>query len=166
MPRDPIAKPPARLQPRWLACLRTYVGASAVAHPIWEMLQFPLYTLWRTGTDREIGFAVLHCSAVDVLIAALTLIGALLVVGSPTWPAASFGRVAAATVFLGLGYTVWSEYLNTSIRGTWSYSELMPVLPPFGTGLSPLAQWIVVPALALGLTRRAARRHLGEKGST
>jgi len=36
----------------------------------------------------------------------------------------------------------------------WTYSDLMPLVPPFGTGLLPLLQWIVVPLLVLSLTRR------------
>ena len=88
----------------------------------------------------------------------MVLLSTRSVVGAPAWPIASFGRVAAATILLGIAYTAWSEYLNTSIRGSWSYSELMPVVPPFGTGLAPLAQWLVVPLLCLGLARRAVSR--------
>jgi hypothetical protein len=99
-------------------------------------------------------------SAGDAVISALTLLATLVLVDSSAWPAARFGRVAAATMSLGIAYTVWSEYLNISIRDAWSYPELMPVLPPFGTGMFPLAQWVVVPALAFVLTRRMLRRLL------
>jgi hypothetical protein len=158
VPPDPRAAPRAALQPNWLAGLRVYLGVSALAHLAWEVLQLPLYTLWQTGTGRDIAVAVLHCTAGDVLIAALTLLSALVVVGAPAWPIASFGRVAAATILLAIAYTAWSEYLNTGIRGSWSYSELMPVVPPFGTGLAPLTQWLVVPLLCLEFARRAAGR--------
>jgi hypothetical protein len=132
-----------------------------LAHPVWEALQLPLYSIWRTGTDEEIGFAVLHRSAGDMLIAALSLLAALLFVGSPAWPVARFGRVAAGAVLLGLAYTAWSEYLNTGIRDGWTYSELMPVLPPFRIGLSPLVQWIAVPMFGFAITRRALGRSAG-----
>ena len=56
--------------------------------------------------------------------------------------------VAAAAVACGIGYTVFSEWLNTAVRGSWAYSDLMPVVPILGTGLSPLAQWLVVPLAA------------------
>ena len=161
MPRDPIPQPSATLQPRWLAALRLYLCVSALAHPVWEALQLPLYSIWRTGTDEEIGFAVLHRSAGDMLIAALSLLAALLFVGSPAWPVARFGRVAAGAVLLGLAYTAWSEYLNTGIRDGWTYSELMPVLPPFRIGLSPLVQWIAVPMFGFAITRRALGRSAG-----
>jgi hypothetical protein len=45
--------------------------------------------------------------------------------------------MALAAVLLGLGYTVFSEWLNARIRQSWSYTEAMPVIPPLGTGLPP-----------------------------
>jgi hypothetical protein len=55
----------------------------------------------------------------------------------------------------GIGYTVFSEWLNVVIRAAWAYSEWMPVIPLFGhkIGLSPLLQWIVVPAVAFKIVR-------------
>jgi hypothetical protein len=50
---------------------------------------------------------------------------------------------------------VLSEYVNTVIRATWAYSDLMPTMPWLGTGLAPLAQWIVIPGLALACLRYA-----------
>jgi len=35
----------------------------------------------------------------------------------------------------------------------WAYSEFMPTLPVTGTGLSPLAQWIVIPLIAFWWAR-------------
>jgi hypothetical protein len=52
------------------------------------------------------------------------------------WPIFG-GRMALAAVLLGLGYTVFSEWLNARIRQSWSYTEAMPVIPPLGTGLPP-----------------------------
>ena len=65
--------------------------------------------------------------------------------------------IAVAVVGIGVAYTIGSEYVNTIVRRSWSYSEWMPTLPWLGTGLAPLAQWLVVPALAL----RAARHRYG-----
>ena len=52
----------ARLQGDWLRAVRIYMVASAILHLVWELLQLPLYTIWRTGTAREIAFSVLHCT--------------------------------------------------------------------------------------------------------
>jgi hypothetical protein len=79
------------------------------------------------------------------------------------WTEASAGTIALAIVhctlgdmlLLGPGYTIFSEWLNTTLF-RWSYSELMPTLKIAGTeiGLSPLLQWLLLPPLALFLARR------------
>lgn len=112
----------------------------------------PLYTIWRTGSPREIGFAAIHCTGGDVLIAAASLVASLLLFGAADWPRSRFLPVAGATLILGLAYTIRGEYLNT-VRHAWTYSELMPTLPGLGTGLAPLAQWVVVPLLAFAIVR-------------
>jgi hypothetical protein len=140
----------------WLAALRRYLVASALGHAAWETLQLPLYTIWFEGTAAQVAFAVAHCTGGDLLIAVSTLVAALIVFGRG-WPGdrAAFRNVALAAVALGLAYTVYSEWLNVDVRGTWTYSQWMPRLPPLGTGLSPLMQWVVVPLLSFAFVRRA-----------
>ena len=123
---------------------------------MWESLHLPLYTIWTTGTLREKAFAVLHCTGGDILIGLSVLSLSLFLVGAREWPAASYARVRILTIGFGVTYTIFSEWLNIVVRAAWAYSELMPVLPLLQTGLSPLLQWVVVPALALHLARRFA----------
>ena len=117
------------VEPGWLNALRRYLIAMAVGNLIWEFAHMPLYTLWETGTPREIAFAAVHCTAGDVLIAASALLAALIVFGSSLWPEANYRLVGLATVLTGLGYTVFSEWLNIEVREAWAYSDLMPVIP-------------------------------------
>ena len=133
----------------WPLALRWYLGVSLAAHLVWEVLQLPLYTLWSTGTLRQQAFAVLHCTLGDVMIAGLALLVAISVFGRPSWPSAGIRRVYLATLMFGIGYTIYSEWLNVSVRGSWGYAEMMPVIPILGTGLTPLLQWFVVPTTAL-----------------
>jgi hypothetical protein len=105
---------------------------------------------------REKAFAALHCSMGDVLIALAALAAALVVAGDQAWPLRRWMPVAALTLAIGLAYTVYSEHLNADVRRSWTYSDLMPRLPPLGTGLSPIAQWVVVPTAALVWARRRA----------
>jgi len=49
---------------------------------------------------------------------------------------------------------VFSEWLNVEVRATWTYTDQMPVLPPLGTGLTPLLQWLIVPTLTWALMAR------------
>jgi hypothetical protein len=140
-------------QPRWLAAIRRYLVAVACGNLLWEIAQLPLYTLWRDSPSSSIASAVLHCTVGDVVIATVALIGALTVVGSAEWPDEGSFRVGVTTLTLGVGYTIFNEYFNTVVRRSWTYTELMPTLPWFGTGLAPLAQWIVVPSVALVFAR-------------
>lgn len=123
-----------------------YLAVLAVGNLMWEFAQMPLYTLWSTGSATDIAIAAVHCAGTDVLIGGVALIGALLMFGNADWPNTRFTRVAIFAVAAGLAYTVMSERLNTA-RNAWSYAALMPVLPGLGTGLAPLAQWLVVPLL-------------------
>ena len=45
---------------RWLA----WAGALNLA---WETLQIPLYTIYETGSPSAIAYALIHCTAGDVL---------------------------------------------------------------------------------------------------
>ena len=134
--------------PDWTQALRWYLGTSIAAHLTWEVLQLPLYTLWSTGTVRQQAFAVVHCTLGDAMIAGLAILIALAFFGRATWPSVGTRRVYMASLVLGIAYTIYSEWLNVSVRGSWTYSEAMPVVPLIGTGLTPLLQWIVIPSLA------------------
>lgn len=139
----------------WLQALRRFVLASALANLVWEFAQLPLYTIWYEGSAREIIVAAVHCTGGDILISTTSLLGALVIIGTGHWPRANFLSVAAAAIVGGIAYAIFSEWLNTEIRGSWAYSEFMPILPFVGAGLSPLAQWIIVPVIALWWARRA-----------
>jgi hypothetical protein len=133
---------------RWLTALRRYLAIVTIGNLTWEFLHMPLYTLWETGTAGEIVFAAVHCTGGDILIALASLMAALLLVGNSDWPRHRFMPSAVLTIAFGFGYTIFSEWLNIEVRGTWAYSDLMPVLPWLKTGLSPVAQWLVIPILA------------------
>lgn len=129
----------------WLIALRRYSAFIAAANLAWEFLHLPLYTIWTEGSTRELVFAAIHCTGGDVLIAIASLLLALILVGEGAWPVRGFGKVTMLTIALGLSYTVFSEWLNTVVRESWSYSERMPVIPLVGVGLSPFAQWLIIP---------------------
>lgn len=119
---------------------------------VWEIGQLPFYTLWQKGSWQEIGYAVAHCTVGDALI---TIAGVIALLAFNRWRWPMPGRQSAiflgSFVALGVAYTIFSEWLNTAVRKSWSYSDLMPIVPPLGTGVAPLLQWIVVPMLAFWL---------------
>lgn len=132
----------------WLAGLRRYLAFVVLANLVWEVAQLPLYTIWTDASPAAIAFAALHCTAGDLLIAASSLLGALLLAGHPCWPAKRYWATAIWAIAGGFAYTIYCEILNTQVRGTWAYRDIMPTLPWIGVGLSPLAQWIVIPVAA------------------
>jgi hypothetical protein len=137
-----------------LSALRFFTTL-AILNLVWEVAQLPFYTIWQGGTWREIIFATLHCTVGDVLIA-LFCGGAALVAAERRWPMDTRKRLIFMSYFIafGLAYTVFSEWLNVTVRKSWAYSGLMPVIPPLDTGLFPVLQWIVVPILASRLIQR------------
>lgn len=143
---------PAASQPRHSAITR-YLSVMAAGNLVWEIAHVPLYTLWLTGTLGEIAYAILHCTLGDVLIAATTL-GLALALFGRGWPAHRVRPIALLTIIFAVTYTVFSEWLNVSVRGAWAYRDIMPILPPFGTGLTPVLQWIIVPVIAFRFALR------------
>lgn len=134
--------------PDWPTVLRRYLVASLLLHLAWEILQLPLYTLWQEPISSR-AFAVLHCTLGDLMIAGLSLLAAMALAGKSDWPREEARTVWLLILAFGIGYTVYSEWLNVSVRGSWAYSPLMPTLPLLGIGLAPLLQWLVVPTLTL-----------------
>jgi hypothetical protein len=148
------------MQADWLSALRRYLLTAGILNLLWEIAHLPLYTISRTGSWREISFAVAHCTVGDLMIATLSLIIALCILGRRDWPSQGFATVAATTLVIGLAYTGYSEWLNTTVRMSWTYTELMPKVPFLEVGLSPVIQWIIVPAAALFAASGAMRTSL------
>jgi hypothetical protein len=147
-------------QPDWHSAFKTYLGVTAIANLARETLQLPLCTIWTTGTRWEQAFAVMHCTAGDMLVALSALVAALLLTGARDWPQSRFIQIALLTIGLGAVYTAFSEWFNVAVRRSWAYSEWMPVisLGPLRLGLSPLSQRIVIPMLAFWAARSRVRR--------
>lgn len=125
---------------------------------LWEVAQLPLYDIWYEATSGEITFAVLHCTTGDLLIGINSAIVALLLAAilyRSTHP--SVWAIGLIFVLIATAYTIYSEWLNVFMRKSWSYSELMPTIPPLKTGLSPLLQWIILPVVTIWIVE--LRRH-------
>ncbi|MFU8777905.1 MAG: hypothetical protein ACNA7M_09585 [Roseovarius sp.] len=127
---------------------------SFLLHFVWEFVQVPAFAglagmshwaaikLCMSATVGDVGFAL-----TAFWIASLTARGRGWILRPPRLPVAIFLAV-------GIALTVGFEYYHTTISLRWAYSAVMPLVPPFGTGLSPLLQWLVIPPLVIWLTRR------------
>lgn len=148
----------------WLRALRRHVAFAAVANLGWEILHLPLYTIWLTATAGGLAFAVLHGAGGDLLIALSTMMLALLLFARGQWPSVRVWPVLAAVIAFGVGYAIFSEWLNVEVGQAWAYRDLTPVLPVIDTGLSPVLQWIAIPMAACAWALRPVRARHGADG--
>ena len=116
-------------------------------HLLWEIAQFPLYTVWHEGAWSYILYGLAHCTLGDLLIllAAYEIVAVL--AGSRYWAYRSKAVYVLFFTLLGLAYTVWSETVNVRIKGTWGYTDLMPLVPGIEVGGMPFLQWLLIPPL-------------------
>lgn len=132
-----------------------WLSYAAGLHLVWEVAQLPLFTLWNAEPPAAIAWAVIHCTGGDVLIASVTYVIATLAARDLAWPAGSRLALPLSVLLVsGVSYTFFSEWRNVYELGSWAYTPAMPTI--LGIGLSPLAQWVIVP---LAATLLAARTH-------
>lgn len=143
-----------------------YLAVLTSASLLWEFAHMPFYTLWQTGTAGHIAFAAIHCTIGDALIGMAALALAVVFAGGAHWPHKRRVRVAVVMILLGLIYTVFSEWLNVELRQSWAYRDIMPTVPPIGTGLTPLLQWIVIPLVAYRYSLGAVRTNVRNRPKT
>ena len=118
----------------------------------WEWLQTPLYQD-ATKSVNDIVWFRLHCTVGDVLILLACAVAVTGLRRSTSWLARPRILDFSLMTALGLAYTSFSELVNLS-RGTWAYSELMPLVLGTPVGLAPLAQWLVLPTAAVWFAAR------------
>src|SRR5438309_10482929 len=92
----------------------------------WEIAQLPLYTIWNDGRPAYIAFAVLHCTAGDVLIGLAALAIALVITQAPALAAWRWRSMAIVTAAIATSYTAFSEWVNTVALWSWEYCGVMP----------------------------------------
>lgn len=143
----------------WRLIVLGYLPWLAGLNLAWEAAHVRLYTLWFERDASYIAFSVLHCTLGDVLIGAAALFIAL--IAGREGPPAQWRRrrLAFVTALVGTAYTVFSEWMNITLFRSWAYAQSMPTLDlgGFELGLTPLAQWLVVPPAALCLAGRSYR---------
>lgn len=143
----------------WLLIALRYLPWLAGLSLLWEVAHVRLYTLWYEAEPAYIAFSILHCTLGDVLIGTAALFTALIAAREGPLARWRWGRIGALTALIGTAYTVFSEWMNITWLRSWTYAESMPKLELAGLelGLTPLAQWLLVPPLALYLARKTYR---------
>ncbi|MCH8490630.1 MAG: hypothetical protein LAT81_11970 [Oceanicaulis sp.] len=127
---------------------------SFLLHFVWEFVQVPTYAGMAEMSHWEAIKLCMSATFGDIGFALTAFWTASMAARSRDW-LLNPGRLPVA-IFIAVGIllTIAFEYYYTNVSLRWTYSDAMPLVPPFGTGLSPLLQWLVIPALVIWLTRR------------
>jgi hypothetical protein len=127
---------------------------SFLLHFVWEFLQVPAFAGLAEMPHWEAVKLCARATVGDVGMALTAFWAACLTAATRGWLLRP--RSSQVAIFLGAGIalTIGFEYHAINIGGRWAYSEAMPLVPPFGTGLSPLMQWVVIPPVVIWLSRR------------
>jgi hypothetical protein len=131
---------------------------------VWEVVQLPLYAMGRYSEWPALGYAVLHCTLGDAAMAFASYLIAALATGSPRWPLCRPLTGLAVVLVAGELYTIWAEWYNVYVLRSWAYAAGMPTIR--GIGVAPLAQWLVLPVLALTILRYRYRQRVESKVPT
>ena len=128
---------------------------------LWEVTQLPLYAMGRYSEWPALGFAVLHCTLGDAAMAFVAYVIATLVTREPHWSLRRPLIGLAVVLVAGESYTIWAEWYNVYVLRSWAYGAGMPTIR--GIGVAPLAQWLVLPLLALTILHYRNRKPIGAR---
>ena len=123
---------------------------------VWEVMQLPLYAMGRYAEWPALGYAVLHCTVGDATVAFVSYLIAALATRTPRWPLHRPLAGLAVVLVAGELFTIWAEWYNVYVLRSWAYAGGMPTIR--GIGVAPLAQWLVLPPLALTIIRYRYRQ--------
>lgn len=110
----------------------------------WELIQMPLYDN-TSFTINHVLFCALG-SIADTIMVLLLYLGFAFIFKNAIWIYPLKRQQIAIVVLTGGIGAVVSEMRHLSL-GNWAYSDLMPLIPIFKVGLSPVLQFMILPVL-------------------
>ena len=117
----------------------------------WEMAQMPLYKNMQPGLQSTIFCGV--ASIADGILVMLMYYSFALVYKETFWlQKHKSKRIFALMMAGGIGAVV-AEIRHLS-SGSWSYTDAMPLVPVVNVGLSPVLQFMLLPAIIYYLSFR------------
>ena len=127
-------------------------------HFTWEFLQAPLFRSMQDVSHMDGIRICLQATLGDMVIALIAFWVASFLAGTRRWAAKLDRRSIAAWLSTGIAVTLAIEFYSTKIMARWAYGSSMPRLPLIGTGIAPVAQWIIVPMVVLWYLRRLSAK--------
>lgn len=117
-------------------------------HFAWEMTHAKWFATMNELPFRTATAWCLRAALSDVVIAAASYLAAAAAARNASWPRSPRALSVAIYFAVGLAITVAVERWALA-AGRWRYEAAMPTVG--GIGVTPLLQWIVVPAITLGV---------------
>lgn len=115
----------------------------------WEILQMPLYDSSSFSINH-----ILYCAIgaiADTIMVLLLYFGFTVIFKNIYWiELLKWEQISILVLTGGIG-AILSEIRHLSL-GNWAYSDSMPIIPFFNVGLSPILQFMVLPALIYSLS--------------
>lgn len=127
-----------------------FTAAVLILHFVWEMAQGNLFAGMREQPLAEAAVRCFKATLGDLVITAIAFAAAAVTVRRIHWPLIKSFVAPAVFIATGLVITIVFEQFALA-TSRWVYAPEMPTL--FGVGISPIAQWIVIPLLELPLFR-------------
>lgn len=140
--------------------LTAIVLCAYALHFAWEMRQASLFTSMGSLPFWAATAWCARAAGWDVAIGAVAYFAAALAARRFLWIRERALLPLVIYFAAGLGITIAIERWAVS-AGRWQYREAMPTIA--GIGLSPLVQWIVVPAAIIAVARWLMRPALAPK---
>ncbi len=94
-----------------------------------------------------------HCTLGDVILTMMSFWVVSMISHSRRWFLHLIPSNFIAFAMIGIIATVISERVNVHIFKSWTYNDLMPLIPWLKVGLMPFLQWMVIPPTVLLLVR-------------
>ncbi len=125
---------------------------------VWEMLQMPLFSYPADSSMTQINLACIQASAGDAAMIVIAFWVVVLLQKDREWYLHPSVRSLVLFLLPGVIMTIVFEAMATGPLDRWAYTNAMPTLPGLGTGLAPLAQWLLLPPLIIFIIRHRVRR--------
>ncbi|MEG3657719.1 hypothetical protein V5097_09930 [Arenibacter palladensis] len=121
---------------------------------IWEFTQGPLYKGYKYDWEH-ISFCML-ASIADMLMVLILLFSFGLIYKNVYWIKSMDLNKVLLLVFVGFSGAILAEVFHT-MRGDWSYTDAMPLLPVVEVGVSPVLQFMILPWLIYSISKHVVK---------
>ena len=120
----------------------------------WEIQQMQFYQVPSEISCFDINKNCTLATVGDVAISLASFWTVAALSKSRQWVHQPSCKQISIFTLIGVAITIVFEALATGQLGLWAYAEFMPTIPFLGTGLVPLAMWLLVPPLTIWFVKR------------